>query len=200
MRNDAVERFPLTWPPGRPRTKSYARNKPRFTARSMFSVRRQVEDEVRLLGGRDLIISSNVKLRQDGMPLANQRIPDDPGVAVYFKRKGKDVAIACDRWQTPEENLRAIGDAINAIRLIERRGTGEMVDAAFQGFAQLPAAMTTYRHWTKVFDLAEDARDDIVSARYRVLAMENHPDRGGDTQIAAEINAAYAEFKKERGL
>jgi hypothetical protein len=199
MNNDAT-RFPLYWPPGRPRTPWNRRDKPRFVARSIFSVRKTLENELRLLGASKVILSTNVELRQDGEPYSNRRAPDDPGVAVYFVRKGRELAIACDRWNTVEENIRAISDAVNAIRLIERRGTGEMVDAAFQGFAQLPAAMTTYRHWTKVFGLSPETDTDFVRDTYRDLARDNHPDRGGDTNKAAEINAAWAEFKKERGL
>jgi hypothetical protein len=43
-----------------------------------------------------------------------------------------------------------------------------------------------YRYATETGDLVK---------RYRALAMQHHPDLGGDTQVMAAINAAYAWLK-----
>ena len=42
--------------------------------------------------------------------------------------------------------------------------------------------------------MAFDAKPsaDILLSRYRALAFEHHPDRGGSNQVMAAINAAYA--------
>src|SRR5689334_9122873 len=53
------------------------------------------------------------------------RYIDDPGVAVYFKRKGQELCIACDKYLRVSDNLHAVGIAIEAFRTIERHGTGE---------------------------------------------------------------------------
>lgn len=197
-----LTRFPLSWPPGRARTARYARNRPRFKAPSFARSRDDLLAEIKRLGGRDIILSTNVELRQDGLPYANRRNPDDPGVAVYFTRKGKAVAFACDRWISVEENMRAIADAIECIRTIERRGTGEMVDAAFTGFQALPpgGSTTPPKRWWDVLVCQPHSTEELVRSNYRYLATKHHPDRGGDHQAMVEINAAFEEFKKERGL
>lgn len=193
-----AQRYPLYWPPGRPRT--VRRDKPRFTARSLHSVRQALENELRLLGARSVILSTNVELRNDGLPYSGRRAPDDPGVAVYFTRKGRDLCITCDRWGSVEENVRAIADAVEAIRLIERRGTGDMVDAAFEGFSQLPAARVAVRKWWDVFGCQSHTPTEEVRERFRNLVLKHHPDRGGTGEEMVEINAAWKEFRRERAL
>lgn len=46
-------------------------------------------DQIRLLGGKQPTLSSNLEVCRDGLPYANQRQQSDPGVAVYFVSKGK---------------------------------------------------------------------------------------------------------------
>lgn len=196
-------RFPLSWPAGRPRTAAHRRERPKFKVSSFTSARDGLLDELRRLGARDVVLSTNVEVRQDGLPYAGRRNPDDPGVAVYFRRKGRDVAFACDRWHSVEHNMRAIADAVACIRTIERRGTGEMVDAAFTGFQQLPAG-PAQRAWSEVLGVkAHDAPVAVIDA-YRELAKRHHPDRNPGDDAALKqylaVQAAYEAFKKERGL
>lgn len=193
---EPISRYPLYWPAGRVRTAN--RQRPKFQAKSFAAVRDGLLNELKLLKATGVILSTNVELRRDGLPLAGQRNPSDPGVAVYFSRKGRDLAFACDRWVNVEENMRAIADAIECIRTIERRGTGEMVDAAFTGFAALPPGSSS-RNWWEVLGLSNPNTDpQLVQTIYRKLALEHHPDRGGDHVRMAEINDAYERFKRER--
>lgn len=193
-------RYPLSWPAGVARTPAHRRQRPKFQAPTFARARDDLLAELKRLGATGVVLSTNVELRQDGLPYSGRRNPDDPGVAVYFTRKGRQLAMQCDRWVSVEENLRAISDAIECIRTIERRGTGEMVDAAFSGFAQLPAARTALRPWHEVLGVVPHAGAEIVQQAYRTLVMKHHPDRGGDTAVMAEINDAYERFKRERGL
>lgn len=84
--------YPLQWPAGRKRTERYQREHGKFDV-SLARARDNIVSEVTLLcGGRwaqdpRIIISTNLNLRRDGLPLANQRQPDDVGVAVYFLYK-----------------------------------------------------------------------------------------------------------------
>lgn len=210
-------RFPLCWPPGRPRTPASRRDRARFHTKqssgidngvyrhpekhrvTLTKARDLLFEELRRLGAAGGLLSSDLRLRQDGLPMAGQRQPDDPGAAVYFKHDGNEVAFACDRWDRVEDNILAIAKTIEALRGIERWGTGDMVAAAFTGFAALPAARVAHRAWWIVLDVPQDADIDTVQDRYRQLAKDNHPDRGGDEEVAAEINGAWAEFKQARG-
>lgn len=184
MTQQPTEAYPLQWPAGRPRTK--------FPENSRFDVTlgkaiREVQEEVRRLGGQGLVISSNLPLRQDGMPCANARQPNDRGVAVYFRYKRKPMCFACDRWGNIEDNLHAIAKTIDALRGIERWGTGQMVEQAFTGFTALPAPEQPWQ--VLGLDTSTPTLAQIEEA-HRRLAMQHHPDRGGDTQQMARINAA----------
>lgn len=179
-----TEAYPLQWPIGRPRKS--------WPERSNFDVSlgkaiRDVQDEVRRLGGDRLVISSNLPLRRDGIPYANASQPTDRGVAVYFRYKQKPMCFACDRWSKIEDNMRAIAKTIEALRGIERWGTGQMVQQAFTGFTALPAPEQPWQ--VLGLETSSPTRDQVEEA-HRRLAMKHHPDRGGDTNEMARINTA----------
>lgn len=184
MNEQPIEAYPLTWPPGRPRARSRDESNFRTTPGRAYQ---EVRDEVARLGGSGLIISTNVPLRRDGMPMANGRPNGDPGVAVYFTYKKKPMCFACDRWWRVEDNARAISKTIEALRGIARWGTGDMIEQAFTGFVALPAPTA----WWQTLGLTgpHASRDEIDGA-HRRLIMEHHPDRGGNVEKAAEINRA----------
>ena len=89
------EAFPLYWPEGWPRTSTWQRqNDTKFKGVTFGRARDDLLAEIKRLGGAQVILSTNVALRLDGLPYADRRNPEDPGVAVYFKRKGKP-----SRWR-----------------------------------------------------------------------------------------------------
>lgn len=193
-----VPAYPLQWPAGRSRTPGYRRTRARFDTTFAIS-RDELFRELKRLGARSVVLSTNVELRQDGIPYAHRRQPDDVGVAVYFSHKSRQVCFACDRWDRIEDNIRAVCKTIEALRGIERWGTGDMVEAAFTGFQALPPAAGR-RPWPDVLGVPRDAMIGVAELAYRRLVWQNHPDRGGNTAHMAEINAAWDEFRKERGL
>lgn len=114
-----TEAYPLAWPAGWPRTPHHKRTSGAFNStfnKTMIEVR----NEVGRLGGRYIIISSDIPLRQDGFPYASSPEPKDPGIAVYFEKGGKQRVFACDQYDKAWKNLRAIQKTIEAIRGIER--------------------------------------------------------------------------------
>lgn len=50
--------------------------------------------------------------------------------------------------------------------------------------------------WAKTLGVKATATKDEIKARYRVLAKENHPDRGGDPAKFAKISEAYEQATK----
>jgi hypothetical protein len=203
-----AEAYPLAWPVGRPRTERWRRERGKFEV-SFARARDNIVAEVGRLAGRypdpAIVISTNIALRKDGLPLANQRQPDDPGVAVYFLYKKRQMSFACDRWEKIEHNMQAIAKTIEALRGIARWGTGDMLEAAFTGFTALPpppaapppaGAPPRLRHWRDVFGTGVTNREQLQDV-YRRLASAYHPDRGGDVQKMAELNAARAAAMQE---
>lgn len=178
-----IDAYPLTWPPGKP--KQHGRDRARFKT-TLGKAIQNVQREVELLFGRDLVISSNLPLRKDGSPFARPGYIGDQGVAVYFELKKKPMCFACDRWDKIEDNMQAIASTIAALRGIERWGSGSMVEQAFTGFAALPAPEQPWQ----VLGVDSHATPDQVRDAYRRLASDHHPDRGGDEQQMMRINAA----------
>lgn len=142
-----------------------------------------------MLRGSALIVSTNIELKRDGLPYATFKTPDDAGVAVYFAYKNRQMCFACDRWRKVESNMQAIAKTIEALRGIARWGTGDMMAAAFTGFAALPDP--SRRDWRVVLGVGQADGLDRAKTKYRELAATNHPDRGGDSARMAEINRAW---------
>ena len=191
-----IEAYPLQWPISRPRTSAYNRKNDPFHMPG-GKVRYELARELKMMGSDDFIISSNLMTRRDGLPYAGQKAPEDPGIGLYFTRKGKEICISCDRYSSIEANLRAIGKTIEAIRGIERWGTEEMMDAAFTGFAALPEStiVTPYqsRAWYDVLEVSQSASAEIIKAAYRQKLKSAHPDGGGTNILFLELQKAAKE-------
>lgn len=186
-----TQAHPLQWPAGKPRTVRPDRS--RFDV-SFARARDDVLHQIKLLGGNQPVISTNIPLRLDGLPRATYREPDDQGVAVYFALNGKQMCFACDRWETIRENMQAIAKTIEALRGIERWGSGDMVQQAFSGFVALPAPPK----WWEGLGVNQDATLDEIDQAYRMKARKAHPDAGGSTNAMAQLNLARDRAREAR--
>lgn len=190
---EPIEAFPLCWPPHRQRSK----RRDDSALRAPFARSRDfIVREVRLLGGTQLVVSTNVPLRRDGLPYAATSEPEDAGVAVYFAYKGKQMCFACDRWRKVASNMQAIAKTIEALRGVARWGTGDMMQAAFTGFAALPAPGQTSRSWSEILGVGPMARPDEIEAAYKRLRSSTHPDRGGSVAAFDEVQRAYEQSRR----
>lgn len=189
----SIEAYPLCWPAGYPRTEdptfsrfgSYKNGRNTLT---LSKARRNLEAEIWRLDGEALIISTNMRTRQDGGIYASAKEPEDSGVAAYFQLKGRPQVLCCDRWCTVRENTYAISLTIDAMRGMDRWGVSDMLDRMFTGFTALPAPGDD---WTSILGVSQDASVDQIKAAYRETMKQNHPDTGGNTDQAARINTAY---------
>lgn len=191
------EAYPLTWPQGQQRTPSWQRKGGSFYENGFGHIRDELLGELRRLGASEVILSSNIPTRQDGLPYANSREPDDSGVAVYFKRRKKDYVIACDAYNRAWKNLRAIHKTIEALRTIERHGGSSMLEQAFTGFTALPAHQAE-PSWWDVLGVSPGASLGQIEDAYQDLARRHHPDIGGDHEMMARINRARDIAREER--
>lgn len=227
MKRQSVTAHPLVWPEGWPRTVSHRRQAGnQFTVRerqygggggswlmskaiTFDRARQQLSDELGRLKATAVVISSNIPLRNDGLPRADsaERRYDDPGIAVYFSYKGKPMVMACDRFTGTAANIRSLGLAIEAMRQLERHGGGQMMERAFAGFSALPPpeGSTPKRPWWEVLRYSADpAERELLSvreveARYVTLAKKMHPDAGGSTEAMSELNIAKEDAITELG-
>lgn len=180
-----VQNYPLSWPPGFPRSASreYGRFKTSFN-----SARDNVESSLRKFASDSRKVVSNLVIS------SNQTFggsdPRDPGVAVWFMWDNMQVCIPVDRYSLVSGNLQAIHHIIEARRVELRHGTLALVRATFTGFQALPAPQG--KHWRDILALPSDARGtkDEVEGAYRRLASVRHPDKGGSSEAMAELNNA----------
>ena len=177
-----TQAYPLHWPAGWPRAR-HRKTAPFKVTPSQ--AKREMMNEIARLGTRDVIVSTDQPLNRDGSPTL-RRTWGDPGVAVYFKRKGRAVVLACDQYEQLHDNMRAIGKTIEAMRGIERWGASEMLDRAFTGFEALAAP----EQWWQVLGLTASATAAEIDRAYREKAKTAHPDAGGSGAAMSRLNAA----------
>jgi hypothetical protein len=208
--------FPLDWPVGAPR-KRWRDNSDFDKSRGFNAARDGVLDQLRLFKASHVVITSNLPTNGKGLPhSASVGQLDDPGIAVYWVKAGKEHVIACDRWRTCMENMRAIEKTLEALRGIARWGSTEMVEQAFAGFAALPPGSGTNAYtapeqsrpktWREIFGVniepwASLPLPDllaIVKSRHREQIKEAHPDKpGGSLELTQQLNAALASAELE---
>ena len=191
-----TEAYPLQWPEHKKRT-NYKENS-RFRVSSFAVVRDELMRELKMLGAKSVVLSTNIPLRQDGLPYANTRQPDDTGIAVYFQYKNKSMCFSCDRWKKIEDNIQAIRHTINALRGIARWGSGDMLEAAFSGFQALESPRG--KEWWHVLNCIRIASLEQIEEIYKLEARRHHPDHGGSTEKMSEINNAIRQARVEKGL
>lgn len=190
------KQYPLQWPIGRERNQSPTYSK--FKPGSAYNEGWNIVHELELMGADNIIISSNMQYRADGLPYQRQNVTDT-GIAVYFTHNGEEECIPCDAWVTVEENMRAIWKTVEAMRGIERWGGKALMNAAFSGFKALPSSIITpmpHRAWWTV--LGVDPRDNALKVKeaYRDKLKLYHPDAGGSPEEFKEVQDAYEEWKQ----
>lgn len=196
----SAAKYPLTWPETMARRHG-ARDKGAFKSSLSAAINNVTKslnafarDSGKAIDG--IVLSSNVTLGENR--------PADPGVAVWFVWDGLQVCIPVDRYQTVEANLQAIHHIIEARRVELRHGTLALVRASFTGFTALPApAGSKPPNWREILgfdDPSAKITKNIISAAYRLRALDAHPDaRGGSQAAMQELNEARAQALKEIG-
>lgn len=188
-----AQAYPLDWPEGWPRARTYG--EARYSVGYSIALSEMLH-ELGLLKATGIVVSSNLRLRRDGLPYAAEagRKIDDPGVAVYFMRQGKQQVIACDKWNRPQHNIRAIGLTVVGLRAIARAGATELLDRAFTGFRALPEHVEDA--WWTVLGCSPDANIDEAKATHRQQINKHHTDRGGDLDKLIAVNRAWAQAQE----
>lgn len=203
-------RFPLAWPKHKPRTKPGDRRSGQFSTKvtgnhAMIGLPMacdRVEAEVSRLGGTYPLISTNIEPRLDGRPKGGKAGPDDPGVCVYFQMKGKPYAMACDTYQSVEQNLAGIAAHLEAVRAIERYGVATTAET-LQVFTALPppAPVEVVEDWWEVFGLMrERATEENVNIMYRAQAKSAAGNDRELKRLNLARDRALAELRTQKAL
>lgn len=207
-----IPAYPLSWPVAWKRTPAARRARARFASRGSQGMgnvtiaqatSRVMDALARMRVPRStVVISSNLQLRNDGLPRSGQPEPADPGVTVYWRDGTQDGwparCMASDRYDRVADNLAAIAATLEAMRAIERHGGAEVLNRAFEGFAALPGPAAGQRmHWSEVLGCARDASMTEVREAFRRARSAAHPDKGGTAAEFQAINRAFGEACRE---
>jgi hypothetical protein len=188
-----TQAYPLQWPRGRDR--NYDPINSKFKT-SLSVASGCLYDELNRLGAVNVVLSSNMKYRGDGLPYSRQPNIDDTGVAVYFTYQGNQMCFACDQYYELKENVQAIRKTIEALRGIERWGSSDMMKQAFQGFEALPAPTD---HWQTLGILKTNDEAAVKKAFRTKVKRNSHPDNGGTVKIYLKLvearNTAITEIQ-----
>lgn len=190
------QKFPLSWPQGYPVAERRTESKFNCT---MAQARDGIITELSRLRTTDVIISTNVQIDKRGLIAAAGRLVyDNPGVAVYFKFKGEEKVVCCDKWLYLHENLRAVEKSIEAIRGLDRWGCSDIISRAMGDMKALPQnAGNSTSEWWQVLELTPEATlgEAIVAAKR--LKVRYHPDNmaTGDEEKFKQVQEALDKAK-----
>jgi hypothetical protein len=201
-----ITRNPLCWPNNVPRTLPQLRGHPRFYFRTVDSATSNLLQEINRLNQRNwdhrddsVIVSTNVRLRKDGLPHSGDSEPADTGVAVYFDlrfpRNGKwhtrPCVLSCDKWCRVGYNLTAIYKDIEAQRARDRWGASS-IEQSFRGYLAIPEQCGG-QSWWDFLGVPSTATLAEIKSAYKRKAMTEHPDKGGDQTRWSKVAEAYEE-------
>jgi hypothetical protein len=155
----------------------------------------QIEDPLAIKG-----------IRNDGSFIksaaGDRYTPGKPGVIVSFESPKGNISMPCDRYEYWEDNLRAIGLALEALRAVDRYGVTRG-NEQYRGWAKLEAPgakngkmdrdaavrFLASLHKSPPENLARLSADQLRDI-CRTARIENHPDRGGSHETFVAIGEA----------
>src|SRR5690606_20083048 len=184
-----INSFPLQWPQGYPRRKHQVSSAFRVNG---AVARNEMLQELDRLGAKNVVISTNVATYERGgrqIPYAKRRV-DDTGVAVYFTWQDEQRVIACDKYNSVDDNIRAIGLTVSALRALERHGATDILTRAFHGLKTLPET-TSGTPWWDILGVRPTATKKEIREAFVVRATAAHPDTGGSKEEFRTIHVAY---------
>lgn len=117
----------------------------------------------------------------------------DRTVRLIYTKDGHSVELVMGAQSRAVDNLRVLYLAIEAMRLNERRGIGDVVQSAY---LQIQAP-TGQRDPYEVLGIRSDAPLDVAEAAYRARVRTAHPDAGGSAEQVKELNEAIRRIRKE---
>lgn len=89
------------------------------------------------------VITSNLPTTPEGRPRPGTNAAD-PGVAVYWEWRGREYVIACDRWCSASDNLRALAAIAKLLRELGPIAPADLV-SRLRGLLVSPSSIEDLR-------------------------------------------------------
>jgi hypothetical protein len=156
--------------------------------------------ELEHLKARDVVIEADFReqdLRLDGMPRANARQPEHPGVRIAFESRYGPLVYSTDSCAFWQHNVRSIALGLEALRAVDRYGVTKRGEQ-YTGWKELSSApadvpLSEVDAWGVLSRLARLGPDDLPSDE-RIISLARryaHPDHGGTAETWADFDRAY---------
>lgn len=174
--------YKLNWPKDEPRTPIGDRR-----GRSPFSMDfskafRELDQELQRFGAVDVVCCHNDNRRGSNLK--------DAAAALYFKLGGRDISICCDLYFDVQDNIRAIGKIVEAMRTIERYGGQHLSQKSFTGFVALPPPKDCWKTLNISKGVGESLnarmRKEYVTDAFRSAVKNGH---GAGEDMAVLVDA-----------
>ncbi len=184
--------YKLNWPADEPRTPIGDRRQKSPFSMDFNKAFRELDTELQRFDAIDVVLSHNDNRRGFQMK--------DAAAVIYFKIGGRDISIPCDLYFNVQDNIRAIGEVVKAMRRMEMYGGSRMSQKSFTGFVALPPPKDVWQILGLNKKLGEGLslklRREYVMEAFRDKAKEGHG-AGADMQDLVE---ARDEALKQLGV
>lgn len=132
------------------------------------------------------------------VPIASVR---GPGYRVKFLWNGKWIPVTSTIQPTPESNLRMCYRALHHVFEMEARGVTGMVQKITSEMSMAVSRQEVGRpieYDYAILGLNQSATLGDIKHAYNKLAMIDHPDTGGDTELFVILKKAYDNIIRSR--
>ena len=171
---------PITKWPGTP-TPDWKRQDGKFRA-SYAKTLDLLEYELDKLKAKHITVEAYFRrdqIRNDGWPLGREN-PSGPGVILSFTGKTGELSFPCDTYKTFDDNMRALGLALEALRAVDRYGVTQHAEQ-YKGWAKLPPATENMRAaeglaFVSLHSGIQPNEPSMFEKAYRIAAKKLHPD------------------------
>ena len=113
-------------------------------------------------------------------------------VVLTYKLRDKPVKLEMGNQGRAVDNLRVLFLAIQAMRLNEKRGIGDIIE---QAYLQLAGPVQEKSPW-EILSIFPGSPLEVAKAAYKSKALKAHPDQGGSEEQMKELNNAMEKIKK----
>ncbi len=119
---------------------------------------------------------------------------EDRTVTLTYQKDGRPVNLTMGKQARAVDNLRVLYLAVEAMRLNEKRGLGEVIQEAYLQLAGPEPTLDPY----ELLDVRPGAPLEVAEAAYKAKARTSHTDTGGSEEQMKKLNAAIEQIRKER--